>query len=71
MSLQVEHYINHLDPSKRESHVFDAGQTLAEITKKLCDHEEWQVPTIALVNGDPWLRARWSDPIPDGSLIEF
>lgn len=71
MPLQVEHYINHMDPSKRESHIFDADQTLSTITKKLCGNDEWHVPTIALVNGEPWLRARWAEQIPDGALIEF
>jgi hypothetical protein len=67
MSLHVEHYTNHFDPSKRESHDFESGQTLSMMTEKLSGQKEWLVPTIAIVNGEPLLRARWSDPIPDGA----
>ncbi len=71
MSLHVEHYTNHLDPSKRESHEFSSDQTLASMTEKIAGSKEWQTPTIAIVNGEPWMRARWSEQIPDGALIEF
>lgn len=72
MTISVNIYRNPLQPSKREQLSAKAGDTLRSLTIEYNGGaSEWPFPTIALVDGKPWLRGRWNEPLSDGMVIEF
>jgi predicted phage tail protein len=64
-------YRNQFDLTQRETITADHGCTLRDLTQRLAAANEWPVPTVALVNGEAWMRKRWTDPLPDGAVVEF
>lgn len=63
---------NPLDQTKREQRTTDAGATLRSLTIEINGGaSEWPFPTIATVDGKPWMRGRWNEPLSDGMIVEF
>jgi predicted phage tail protein len=69
--ISVTHYRNPIDPASRESREIAEPATLWGLTKEFTQADEWPLPTVAIVNGDAWMRARWSEALPDGAVVEF
>jgi hypothetical protein len=44
---------------------------LRQLTIEANSASEWPFPTIAIVNGVPWKRGRWNEPLTDGMVVEF
>jgi len=70
--IHVNIYRNPLDQARREQMCADAGDTLRSLTKRILNGcSEWPFPTIAIVDGEPWKRGRWLEPLSDGMVVEF
>jgi hypothetical protein len=69
--ITVTHYRNALDPRDRDTREIAAGATLRGLTKDIANQREWPTPTVALVDGKAWMRARWDEALPDGATVEF
>lgn len=72
MTISVNVYRNPLQPAKREQFCAKRPVTLRQITIDSNGGAiEWPFPTVAIVNGEPWKRGRWNEPLSDGMVVEF
>lgn len=69
--ITATHFRNPLDPTDRLQTTATAGRTLRSLIPALAGLPDWPAPTVAIVNGEPWMRARWDDALPDGAVVEF
>jgi hypothetical protein len=70
--IHVNIYRNPLDYTRKEQRLADPHATLRSLTVDINGGpSEWSFPTIALVNGVPWKRAKWDEPLPADCVVEF
>jgi hypothetical protein len=72
MTISVNVYRNPLAPECREQRGVQCPVTLRDLTiEENGGASEWPFPTIAIVDGVPWKRGRWNEPLTDGMVVEF
>lgn len=72
MTISVNIHRNPMSPECREQRGVQPPMTLRQLTIDANGGaSEWPFPTIAIVDGVPWKRGRWNEPLTDGMVVEF
>lgn len=70
--ISIVYSLNPFDPEAREHSEMEAGKSILDwVGSRFPEDLNFPLPTVALVNGEPWLRESWVKPLPDNAKVEF
>ena len=70
--ISIVYSLNPFDPEAKEFSEMEAGKSIMDwVGARYPEELNFPLPTIALVNGEPWLREKWAKPLPDNAKVEF
>lgn len=62
---------NPFDPVNPERSFAPVGATIRDCVIRMCGEQEFDTPTICILNGDPVLREDWDSPLTGNDMVVF